>query len=273
MRLKTQALNRCKLSLNPLPNIGVMSLKNILEALQNWLLKRTLKGKVFLFVLSVHLLLLGTCQVYSMTQRWIKPTPEKKHVMVSTVKLKPAPVAATVKTASPTIKKEKETSQTQAAAPVKGKKESPSKPKVVDKKTAASKKEPVKKAESTQASRPAYVSSEVQKALKSLEAVQSPTLSNSHFDFSNEGQEELDESMRLAAFIRAWLKLPEFGKVTVRIKLNSEGKVLSLETLQSESATNQKYVEQNLCLLTLPVAKNTTTRHSERSLVLVLSNE
>jgi hypothetical protein len=88
-----------------------------------------------------------------------------------------------------------------------------------------------------------------------------------------EGEDIADESLRVAAYIRSWLKLPEFGKVTVRIKFNPEGKIVSLETINSESDRNQKYIEQNLCLLTLPVAKNKTSRQSEKRLVLVLSNE
>lgn len=240
-----------------------MSITDIQNTLKNWFWKRDLQTRIFLLVLGAHILLLLSLLLGQAFQNFFHPEPVKKQIIVATVKLKSTPLQKNSPKTQATPPKEPPKEIAMETSPLKNEK----KPKVVDKKNL---KKEIKKAPAP--SKPAYTSSEVQKALQNLSAIAHP-LSFNTLASDEEGEDIADEPTRLAAYIRAWLKLPEFGKVTVRIKFNAEGKILSLETLSSESQLNQKYIEQNLTLLTLPVAKNTGARQSERSLVLVLSNE
>lgn len=244
------------------------------EFFKNWFFKRDLKTRIFLVVLAFHLSFIAYFQISAYIKSYFQSEPIKKHVVVKTIKLKPAPSVKTVNQTTKLIA----ASTNEITTQDKQSDKVDTKPKVIDKKIINAKKQDPKTTDKNKTKQPAkasYSSSEVQKALKSLESIQipAPNINLPSVDFESNENEVLDEAHRLGAFLHTWLQLPEFGKVTVRVKVNNEGKVLNIETLESESDRNRIYVEQNLCLLTLPVAKNEGARQSERSLVLVLSNE
>jgi hypothetical protein len=77
---------------------------------------------------------------------------------------------------------------------------------------------------------------------------------------------------QLVAYLRQWLKLPEYGSVTIELTLNREGRVLALKILSSESEINAKWIKQHLMTLTLPSFRQAPKNLNEKTLILVLSN-
>lgn len=85
--------------------------------------------------------------------------------------------------------------------------------------------------------------------------------------------EELGYLDELAGRLRLLLKLPEQGKVRIRLNLERSGKVQSVEILKSESVKNKKYIEEKVPHLQFPSFGKNFGNLSEHSFVILLKNE
>lgn len=92
-------------------------------------------------------------------------------------------------------------------------------------------------------------------------------------ELDGEGEGSLSYEDAIGQFLKLWIRLPEYGQVTVQLTINHKGKITAFKTLHSESERNRLLVEDRLPKLTFPIAQNTPRDQAERTLTLVLSNE
>lgn len=104
--------------------------------------------------------------------------------------------------------------------------------------------------------------------IQSLHIDMASTVAENGFDSDQAGYcDELVNQLKLQ------LRLPEYGEVNLRLTLNRSGKVVKIETVDSRSKVNQKYVEKNLPLLTLPSFGHFFAQEQQRTFLLTLCNE
>jgi outer membrane biosynthesis protein TonB len=98
------------------------------------------------------------------------------------------------------------------------------------------------------------------RALPSLSSP--PSLQEPHIPVAPSYEEELTRALHRA------LQLPEYGEVRIRLVLDAQGTVASIEVLATESEANRKYLEKNL-----PGLKFPQTGSASRTFVLTFCNE
>lgn len=76
------------------------------------------------------------------------------------------------------------------------------------------------------------------------------------------------QSQWVMAVLQAWLTLPEYGEVTIKLTLSPQGHVELIELIESKSKSNTKYVFEALQHAKLPIQLD-----SEKTFTLVLSND
>ena len=76
----------------------------------------------------------------------------------------------------------------------------------------------------------------------------------------------------LADRLRLLLTLPDYGNVTIRLKLNRQGKVLDVTIVKSASEENRQYVQKALPTLSLPPFGRSFGSEADHTFQLVLSN-
>ena len=77
----------------------------------------------------------------------------------------------------------------------------------------------------------------------------------------------------LFTFLSQSLQLPDYGKVTVKLRLSPKGKVLKLEVLESLSEKNETYLKQTLPKLLFPPPERGMLQEKEEELILTFSNQ
>lgn len=77
----------------------------------------------------------------------------------------------------------------------------------------------------------------------------------------------------LFTFLSQSLQLPDYGKVTVKIRLSPKGKVLKLEIIESLSQKNETYLKQTLPKLLFPPPERGMLQEKEEELILTFSNQ
>lgn len=93
------------------------------------------------------------------------------------------------------------------------------------------------------------------------------------FEGTNFNDKESAYSEELAARIRLFMKLPEYGSVDVALVLKRSGEFVSLKILGSESARNKAYVESILPTVSFsPFGKSFAT-HDTYTFHITLTNE
>jgi outer membrane biosynthesis protein TonB len=117
--------------------------------------------------------------------------------------------------------------------------------------------------------------SHLKAAISDLEAIHFDskllTLSDSADSYDENNERSFDQTLML--FLHTWLKLPEYGSVTIEIHLNAHGKVIRFQTLESQSDRNRLFIEERIGHLTFPVEEKALSGQAGWSRVLVLSNE
>jgi len=86
---------------------------------------------------------------------------------------------------------------------------------------------------------------------------------------SNDGAYEAE----LAAKLRLFLRLPEFGAVTIKLTLEQSGKVIKVETIETKNENNKKYVEKTVPTLKLPSFGNSLGKAKQYTFLITLKNE
>jgi len=76
----------------------------------------------------------------------------------------------------------------------------------------------------------------------------------------------------LIFYLHQSLNLPDFGEVTVQIKLRKEGSIENITILKAESDKNRKYLETHLPLLKFPPLQDSSTK-KENTFILTFCNE
>lgn len=69
---------------------------------------------------------------------------------------------------------------------------------------------------------------------------------------SDWGAQEISYREKVAGHLKKALKLPDFGAVTIKLTITREGKVVKVETTQSENSKNKAYVEREVMQLQFP---------------------
>jgi colicin import membrane protein len=84
---------------------------------------------------------------------------------------------------------------------------------------------------------------------------------------------EISYRDELAQRLKLLLKLPEYGKVKLKLTLMRSGKVSKVEILSAESQANKKYIEKTVPSLSFPQFGNNFEGSDQYSFVIALSNE
>lgn len=66
------------------------------------------------------------------------------------------------------------------------------------------------------------------------------------------GAQELSYREKVASHLKKALRLPDFGAVAIKLTVTREGKVIKVETTQSENSKNKAYIEREVMLLQFP---------------------
>lgn len=233
---------------------------------------------IWLSVIAMHLCLIGYCYLQSA----VTPArPVRKSVMVQSVTLKPKsakaakPVSAAAAPAVKPTPAKKEAAPTPAA-----KKEKIAKP-AAPTKTAPTKSAPIAKAKpaetATAAKKPkinaealAQVKANLQKidhqATAAAPAVTAAVAVTSDVSAPRPYEDLLAERLHLL------LTLPDYGDVTIRLKLSRMGKVLNVSIVKSASEENRQYVQKTVPNLSLPPFGRSFGSDADHTFQLVLSN-
>lgn len=234
-------------------------------------------SKVFIFVMCVHMAALAGL-FYLSTPSFSKPKP----LSVKTITLKPPAKNQLQKTllnppqvaliTTPTAMSSK-ANQTKPSEPeVSLKKNKTTQPTVSTKKTSS---KPAPQEQKKKAfDKPSHVVDPqlLKNAISNLQQLKfnSPSASSAQND--EQGLEPSYEQT-LVHFLRLWIRLPEYGSVTLRLCLDRQGKVVQMQTLDCKSERNRLAIEERIKQLTFPVVEKAFSGQAEKSLVLVLSNE
>jgi colicin import membrane protein len=87
------------------------------------------------------------------------------------------------------------------------------------------------------------------------------------------GIEELAYRDELAIRLKLYLKLPEYGEVKLKLKLERSGKVMDVNIVNSSSEKNSAYIRKTLPGLALPPFGNQFKGESSYTFTITLSNE
>ena len=73
--------------------------------------------------------------------------------------------------------------------------------------------------------------------------------------------------------LHQWLRLPEYGEVTIQLTLNRDGTVAKALVVKAESETNRTYIQQQLPHLRFPTFGKQFPGEETHAFLLVLKNE
>lgn len=213
----------------------------------NLLRKRPLASLLILGTLLAHLWLI---KVWWSQPKTLQLNAAPKRIAVQQVKLKPPPPKPAPKPVA-VAPKPKPKPKPVAQSKPKPKPKPQAKPKPKPEKREVAKPEPkVDK-------RREELLAQVRKQLEKVEDVGSQAASSSSSAPAVRQVKELDPSVRVSASeaayastliqtLRTQLRLPDVGDVEVRLTLASDGRVLKLEILDSQSERNRRYIEQSI---------------------------
>ena len=85
--------------------------------------------------------------------------------------------------------------------------------------------------------------------------------------------EEVQYSDELVQRLKLVLRLPEYGRVKVRLVIKRDGRVVRVEVISSQSEKNRKYVEERLTHVTFPNFGSHFAGQQEKTFPLTLSND
>jgi colicin import membrane protein len=84
--------------------------------------------------------------------------------------------------------------------------------------------------------------------------------------------QEISYKDELSQRLKSLMKLPEYGEVRLKLTLNRSGKVMKVKILQSDSASNQKHVEEALPSLKMPPFGKNFENQAEYTFTITMSN-
>lgn len=84
--------------------------------------------------------------------------------------------------------------------------------------------------------------------------------------------QEISYSEEVAYRLKAALRLPDYGAVKIKLTIDLKGKVVKIETIQSESKKNKDYVESKIPTLIFPAFGQRFQGLSENTFVISLQN-
>jgi colicin import membrane protein len=87
------------------------------------------------------------------------------------------------------------------------------------------------------------------------------------------GSKEMNYSDEVASRLKMALRLPDYGAVKIKLTLDRTGKVLKVETVQSESNKNRSYVESKIPSLLFPSFGQRFPGVSQNTFVITLQND
>lgn len=87
------------------------------------------------------------------------------------------------------------------------------------------------------------------------------------------GAKEISYSDEVASRLKMALRLPDYGAVKIRLTLDRTGKVVKVETVQSESNKNKAYVESKIPALLFPSFGQRFQGVSQNTFVITLQND
>jgi colicin import membrane protein len=87
------------------------------------------------------------------------------------------------------------------------------------------------------------------------------------------GAKEISYSDEVASRLKMALRLPDYGAVKIRLTLDRTGKVVKVETVQSESNKNKAYVESKIPTLLFPSFGQRFQGVSQNTFVITLQND
>jgi len=193
------------------------------EWLAKWCRKNPLYAKIALFVIILHIGLLLTFA----KQKKASSTPSKPtRLAVNTVKLQPR---TPKKKAKPKQKK-----------------------KIVRKKKKTEKK--IAKTKAKTNSRRQKLLKEALENLNQIEKAPEMTLTVMPQPSNNLNTDEREKAYfnLLATKLQTSLCLPEHGEVKLRLNLNRQGQIISVDILHAANAQNQQYIENTIRMLQFP---------------------
>ena len=106
--------------------------------------------------------------------------------------------------------------------------------------------------------------------IESLGKLQIDALSETQANLNEREANYIDE---LVARLKMLLKLPEYGKVKLKLTLERSGHVAQMVIVSAESQKNRKYVEQTLPNTHFPQFGNNFNDQTNYTFQLVLSND
>ena len=104
---------------------------------------------------------------------------------------------------------------------------------------------------------------------KQLDQLKSESILQSQVSSQDQESTYIDE---ISSFIKNMLKLPEYGAVKIKLTLNKEGRVLKVETLQTESAINKAYIEKKIPTLLFP-SFSKKFQIEQKTFIITLKND
>lgn len=87
------------------------------------------------------------------------------------------------------------------------------------------------------------------------------------------GTKEIGYSDEVASYLKMHLRLPDYGNVKIKLTMDRTGKVIKVETIQSESKKNKIYVESKIPFIIFPPFGHRFQGASQNTFVITLQND
>lgn len=87
------------------------------------------------------------------------------------------------------------------------------------------------------------------------------------------GREEVNYKDEIKFRLQSALRLPDYGTITIKLTLDKTGKVLKVETIQSESAKNKTYVESQVPIQFFPPFGSRFSGTTQQTFTITLTND
>jgi hypothetical protein len=108
---------------------------------------------------------------------------------------------------------------------------------------------------------------------KELGVLQIDTLPTEGSTGADRSAKEAGYNGEVASRLKKGLRLPDYGAVKIKLTLDREGKVISVETISSESSKNRTYVESKIPALLFPPFGQRFKGATQNSFVITLQND